>query len=98
MLEKTIKEKYLQIVDYLQRKYSFDSNSLIPRSQLFHKYTTDRLSYNMPKVSNHIMGFIVRFAFSRNSGIRTQRKNENGKRVDCYFLKKNRKFFFNIFL
>jgi hypothetical protein len=89
MLEKTIKEKYHQVVSYLKKEYLFDINSVIPRAEIYHQYCNDRTRFNLPEVLTYNMGYIVRFAFSRNSGVRTQRKDENGKRVDCYFLRKS---------
>jgi hypothetical protein len=88
MLEKTIREKYSMVVSYLQNHYSFDLGSVIPRSEIYEQYEIDRKLLNMPVVSVQKMGFIVHFCFSRKSGARTQRRNENGERIDCYFLKK----------
>jgi hypothetical protein len=89
MLEQTIRDKYYKVVLYLQENYVFDINSTIPRSEIYSRYKNDQIRYNLPEVFIHHMGYIVRYAFSRNAGIRTQRKDENGTRKDCYFLKRS---------
>jgi hypothetical protein len=87
MLEKTILEKYFKVVLYLKEKYVYDINSTITRSELYKSYKNDQICYNLPNVLIRNMGFIVRYTFSRNAGVRTQHKDQNGKRRDCYFLK-----------
>jgi hypothetical protein len=60
MLVKTIREKYLKVVSYLQEKYVFDINSTIPRSEIYDSFKRVQIRYNLPDVLCSNMGFIVR--------------------------------------
>jgi len=90
MLQKTIKLLYSQVVTYLQETYVYDSDSKIPRTIVYNEYLQHQKTHKTPEVEPEIFGKILRFALPRAAGNRTQVFHD-GKRVDCYFLKKSKK-------
>jgi hypothetical protein len=88
MKQETIERLYNEVVLFLQANYLFDPDSKYPRSAVYEDYLLHQKLYKTPDVPTHHMGYIVRYAFPRMVGTRTQVMDENGTRIDCYFLQK----------